>query len=95
MNEKQTEAQQKEDEEAARALEKRIDNMFAELSDSQRGRELFWWLLKITQDGVNAFGPNALVQSFTLGEQNVGKQILARLLRVAPEGYIKMLKEKL
>lgn len=72
---------------------KRDDFVKAALTRPE-GREYIYWLIEICQLGHNAFTANALTTSFRCGEQNVGQQIQAHIIQVAPEGYLQMLRGK-
>lgn len=57
-------------------------------------RRYIWWLLTISKSlGQNAFTANALTTSFGCGEQNIGQQVLAHMLEVAPDGFLTLMKE--
>ena len=57
------------------------------------GRKYLWWLLQIGKVGQQPFTAQALTTSFACGELNVGQQIFAHILTVAPDGYVQMAKE--
>jgi hypothetical protein len=59
-----------------------------------QGRTFFFWLLELAGIGQNPFTANALTTSFKCGELNIGQQILAQIIEVAPADYLKMLREK-
>jgi hypothetical protein len=72
-----------------------LDNCVHALLQHQEGRAYLYWLLEIGRAiGQNPFTGNALTTSFECGQQNVGQQIMAHILEVAPDGFLKMLKEK-
>lgn len=71
----------------------RDDFLKAALTTAQ-GREYIWWLMEIAKTHYQPFTGNALTTSFNCGEMNIGKQILAHVLEVAPKGYLDMLAEK-
>ena len=72
----------------------RIDGCVAALLSHRDGREYLYWLLEMGQIGHQPFTANALTTAFNCGSLNIGQQILAHIIEVAPDGYLKMLKEK-
>ena len=73
--------------------EKEIDSSIYALLEHRHGRRMLWWLLRIGGIGGQPFATNALITAFNCGELNIGQQILARIITVSPEGYVKMMKE--
>lgn len=72
-----------------------IDSFVRAAMQHGQGRAYLYWLLEVGHSiGENAFTGNALSTSFRCGEQNVGQQIMAHILEVAPDGFLSMLKEK-
>ena len=71
----------------------RDDFVKAALTTAQ-GRAYIWWIMEIAKTHYQPFTGNALTTSFNCGEMNIGKQILAHVLEVAPKGYLDMLAEK-
>lgn len=59
-----------------------------------KGRRFIWWLLEVGKEGIQPFTANALTTAFNCGELNVGKQILAQVIEIDPEGYLRLLKER-
>lgn len=78
----------------AREESRLVDALITELLNRRDGRLLVWWLFTITKQGSNAFTGHALTTAFSEGEQNIGQQILARILAVHPAGYIGLLNER-
>lgn len=60
----------------------------------RQGREYIYWLLELCGMGRNPFTANALTTSFACGQLNVGQQIQAHLIEVAPASFLQMLTEK-
>lgn len=58
------------------------------------GQAYFFWLLGITKLGSNPFTGNALTSAFNAGELNVGQQIQAHIIEVAPMAYFQMLEAR-
>lgn len=79
---------------AYRRRELQIDSFIVAALKQAEGREYFYWLLEICKIGANPFTANALTTAFSCGEYNVGQQVLARVMEVAPALYLKMLEEK-
>ncbi len=75
------------------AREKEIDEALAALMQHGQGRRFVNWLLTLGRLGANPYSGQALSTMFNCGELNVAQRVLDRLLRVAPDQYIKMLKE--
>ena len=71
-----------------------IDDAVAALVQHPQGRQYIYWLLEISGIGRNPYTPNALNTSFACGQLNVGQQIQAHLIEVAPDAFLAMLKEK-
>lgn len=58
------------------------------------GRQFIWRILELSRAvGHNAFAATPEATAFNCGQQNVGQQILAQLLEIAPDAYIQMIKE--
>lgn len=77
--------------EAERARE--VDDAIVALTKHPQGRRLLYWLISLGRPGANPFTGNTLSTMFNCGELNIAQQITDRLIRVAPEAYILMLKE--
>lgn len=64
------------------------------LVGTYEGRKYFWWILTISRAiGQNAFSGDPVQTAFNCGMQNVGQMILANLMEVHPDAYLKMMKE--
>ena len=94
MDDKQEKSRFKKLQNVARRRKLALDEyMRASLSVPQ-GRDFMYWLLEIAKIGQNPFTANALTTSFNCGELNIGQQIQAHMIEVAPADYLKMLQEK-
>lgn len=71
-----------------------IDKFLQAAMTTREGRDYVWWLLEISTLNHNPHTANALNTAFNCGQMNVGQQVLAHLMSVAPEGYFNMLKER-
>lgn len=78
----------------ARKQKDDIDDAVRALVQHSQGRQYIYWLLEICGIGRNPFTSNALNTSFACGQLNVGQQIQAHLIEVAPAAFLKMLAEK-
>jgi len=78
----------------SRLRKTRLDDFVKAAMQHQQGREYFYSLLESCGIGKTPFTANALTTSFACGEQNIGLQIQAHIIEVAPKGYILMLEEK-
>ena len=65
----------------------------AALLNTYIGRRYLWWSLQIGKVGMQPFTPDERLTSFQCGELNVGQQLLARIMEVSIDGYVKMQKE--
>jgi hypothetical protein len=71
-----------------------LDAAVSAMLEQRQTRRYLWWLLSVSKSlGENAFTANALTTAFGCGEQNVGQQVLAHMLEVAPEGFLILMKE--
>lgn len=85
------------DEKGVRDREKDLENQATSLDFALRdimstpsGRAWVWSVLEQASMFGNAFDPDSAVQTaFNLGEQNVGKKLLAQIVKVCPELYAK------
>lgn len=65
------------------------------LYETKEGRKLLWWLLKIGHAiGENPYRANDRDTAFTCGEQNVGHQIMAFLIKCSPTAFADLMKEQ-
>ena len=72
-----------------------MDTGLKSFVETYEGRRYIWWLLEITKAlGHNAFAETPERTAFNCGQQNVGQQILHHLIEVAPDAYLKLLKEQ-
>lgn len=71
-----------------------IDEAVKALVQHQQGRQYLYWLLELCGIGRNPFTSNALTTSFACGQLNVGQQIQAHIIEIAPAAFLKMLAEK-
>lgn len=71
-----------------------VDDAVRALVQHPQGRQYIYWLLEICGIARNPFTANALTTSFACGQLNVGQQIQAHLIEVAPAAFLKMLEEK-
>lgn len=61
------------------------------------GRQFIWWLLSIGKagQGTQPFVAGQADQTaFNCGEQNVGNQILDRIIALNPQGYLRLLEDQ-
>jgi hypothetical protein len=72
----------------------RRDNFVKAALIHKEGREYLYWLLELCKMGRNPYSGNALSTAFACGELNVGQQIQAHIIEVAPADFLKMLAEK-
>lgn len=70
-----------------------VNQAMAALLNTPIGRKLLWWQLQIGRVNTQPFNTDALIMAFNCGELNTGQQILARMLEVDPQGYVKMQQE--
>lgn len=91
MNDRKRLAQQQK---AVKAESDAIDTVLRDLLSRRDGRLLVWWLLTISNHGQQPFSANALTTAFNCGVFNVGQQLLARILSIDPQGYVKMLQDR-
>lgn len=61
---------------------------------TKEGREYIYWILELAKMGRNPYSGNALSTAFACGELNVGQQVQAHIIEVAPNAFLKMLAEK-
>lgn len=77
-------------------IESLVNRGIAEALDTPAGRKMLWWLLSVSKAvAVNPFSGDPYHTAFNCGEQNVGQQVLARIIEVNPEGFLAMQKENL
>lgn len=80
------------------ALEKEfqnaIDNGLKSLAKTRDGRAYLRYLLFISKAGQQPFTGVRETTDFNCGELNIGNQVLAHLLTVAPNTYLKLKQEE-
>lgn len=67
------------------------------LLKTPEGRQFIWWLLSIGKagQGTQPFIAGSPDQTaFNCGEQNVGNQILERIIALNPQGYLRILEDQ-
>lgn len=79
---------------AQRAAKLARDDFIKAAVQHRQGREYLYWVLELCGMGRNPFTANALTTSFACGQLNVGQQIQAHLIEVAPDSFLAMLTEK-
>jgi hypothetical protein len=94
MDEKAEKRQQQKLNALSRQSKLRRDQFVRAALETREGREYIYWVLELTKLGRNAFTSNALTTAFACGEQNVGQQVQAHIIEVAPNAFLKMLAEK-
>jgi hypothetical protein len=94
MNESHEKAAQRRKLALDRAAKLRRDDFIRAAVLHHQGREYLYWLLELCGIGRNPFTANALTTAFSCGELNVGQQIQAHLIEVAPNAFLEMLAEK-
>lgn len=70
------------------------DEMLRALMDLPQGRKFMWWLLEQCNTFGSAFGPDTHLSYLAGGRQEVGKLLFAEIMRVCPDRYLAMVKEK-
>jgi hypothetical protein len=70
-----------------------LDTAFTALLSTPAGRRFLRHLLTLCKVGQQPFTPNALTMSFNCGELNIGNQILAEIMSIDPDGYVRMQRE--
>lgn len=71
-----------------------IDEVIRTLLELPKGQKFLWWLLQIGKYGVNPFSPDPVSMGFQCGEQNIGAQIMSRIIEVNPMGFAQMQLER-
>lgn len=72
---------------------KRLDIALRTMLDFPECRRWFWAFLAQTGVFHNAFALDPYATAFQCGKQDIGKQLLADITRVAPEQYLQMMRE--
>jgi hypothetical protein len=85
------------DDEAQRLADERKRQQDAEdikwLMGHRPGRRLVWQWLSDAGVYRNPFNHSGSVTAFNCGAQNLGQQLMARIMDHAPDAYVAMLKE--
>lgn len=84
----------KDQQKAVKAESDAVDIVLKDLLARKDGRLFIWWVLTITNHGQQPFSANALTTAFNCGVFNVGQQVLARILDIDAQGYVKMLQDR-
>jgi len=81
------------DDAKARETQRREDEDFKWLMAHAQGRRYLWRLLE--QAGVyrTSFHVSGSQMAFNEGQRNIGLRLIADIHRLAPEGYVKLLRE--
>ena len=69
------------------------DDFLKAVMNTPEGRSWIWDMLSICGVYQNPFTPDAAATAFRCGEMNIGQQLLADVVRAAPDLYITMQKE--
>lgn len=78
----------------SRQAKLRRDQFIKAALETREGREYVYWILELGKMGRNPYSGNALSTAFACGELNVGQQIQAHIIEVAPNEFLKLLAEK-
>ena len=77
-------------------VDAQIDKGIRDALETRAGRRMLWWALGISRAiGNSPFAIDPHVTAFNCGEQNVGNQLLSRIMEVNPDGFLVMQKEQL
>lgn len=60
---------------------------------TEDGRRWMREVLELCRIGDNPFSKDALIMSFRCGEINIGNQLMAQVMNVAPQQYMQMMNE--
>jgi len=74
--------------------EEQIDAALGALLQHPGGRKLLWWMLGIGGVGSQPFAGDPQRTAFNCGQLNVGNQLLERIVRTDPSGYVFMMQEQ-
>lgn len=69
------------------------DGLFRKIMETREGRGWMHSLLESAHVWRSSFSLDALAMAFAEGERNFGLQVLADLMRAAPDQYLVMVKE--
>lgn len=95
-DDKQAQRRQREQQKWAQTDQRDLDDFVRAMFEHRSGRRYALWLMSIA-NGMGTdeiFTTNALMTAFNTGTHNVGKQIWAHMLDVAPDAFFKALKEQ-
>ena len=84
----------REDEERARAAQKREAADLRWLMGQRQGRRAVWRLLAMARLDNLSFDTNAMQMAFKEGKRSVGLELLSKLMEVCPELFLVMQKEQ-
>jgi hypothetical protein len=74
--------------------QQQLDDAVKAMFQHPATRRYLYWLLDIGKAiGENPFTSDALTTAFQCGEQNIGMKVMAHLIEVEPDGFLKLLKE--
>jgi hypothetical protein len=62
--------------------------LISQIMSTPQGREWMWNILALTKLNINAMKADDRSTAFTLGEQNIGLQLQAKILKHAPAEWI-------
>lgn len=95
-SDRQAEKAQKLQQQWARQDQHELDEFLIAMFGTRQGRRYAMWLLEISNalGTDNIYTANALATAFNCGQHNVGKQIWAHMLDIAPDLFFKALKEQ-
>lgn len=80
-------------EKAAKVAQAAHDAVLANLMSTIQGRAWLWSWLEQCKIFQNPFNVDNRLEAFTLGEANIGRMLLAEIIRVCPEDYIQAMRE--
>jgi hypothetical protein len=94
FDDKQAEALTRRQREWLKTDQQKLDDAVKAMLQHAATRRYLYWLMEIGKAiGVNAFTADPMTTAFQCGEQNVGQQVMAHLIEVAPDGFLELLRE--
>ena len=94
FDDKQAEALSRRAREWSKTDKRELDDAVQAMLLHRSTRKYLYWLMDIGKAiGQNPFTGDALTTAFQCGEANVGQQVMAHLIEVAPAGFLELLKE--
>jgi hypothetical protein len=94
FDDKQAEALTRKTREWSKTDKRELDDAVQAMLLHRSTRKYLYWLMDIGKAiGQNPFTGDALTTAFECGQQNVGQQVMAHLIEVAPDGFLALLKE--